>query len=873
MKQIHVLILILFMLLSTTLLTADYAIDFEAESKSTYTAGDITLNGLQWNMNESLIGNLANDKKNGSKSARFRHTASMTMLENKTGGIGTISLNYAKYGTDTIAPVFQVDYSTNDGVSWLPAGTTFDSNTQSSLTAWSVTIDVSGDVRVRITTISGTAGKRGNIDDILMTDYNADYYNGSDGLSGAALRVFLHNLIDNHTSTTYNWDVVGVDEDPDNSSNVLLIYTGRSMAKEPHGDAGNWNREHVWPQSHGCDLYPMRSDLHHLRACDSHVNSTRGEKDFNDCPGGTDVWDSGDFAGTYLGDSWEPPDHAKGDIARMVFYMDVRYEGDSGEPNLEIQDFVGTGVNQLGMLSALWTWHNNDPVSTFETIRNERVYALQGNRNPFIDYPEFANAIWGGSLLANPAILNFSDTETGTDSAVQSYTLTGDNLSANVSVTAPPGFEVSLTSDSGFGGLVLVIQTGGSVNNTVYVRFSPSLAIDYMDNVTNVSGYANESVTVSGRGYLPTGNTPQPGDVYISEVSDNDTGGYTTAFMELYNSTGDAIDMGGATIQRWQGGLYNSFTYSIPAGTLIPANGFLIIARGCTEGEFETAWGVNLSASNSNFDSGSNNLYFTTGRSYQLHYGRALLDQTQRDIPANERDVQMTPGSWTTGDTPANANPGANDAGQTLAVTLSSFNATVIGNNSVDICWSVHSENGLSGYRLYRGTTSIFDEAADMNVLIPATNSSYTHDYSYSDEEVEQKRTYSYWLEANEYSGVTSMYGPVFATIVGDEEGIPDFIPTTQLKSLYPNPFNPSTTVSFSLKGHRNQMVEVSLKIFNARGQVIRNLISGSYPAGDNLQQNWNGTDNNGNTVAGGVYLFQLTTSDSRTVKKAVLLK
>lgn len=224
------------------------------------------------------------------------------------------------------------------------------------------------------------------------------YYNSASGKTGEALKTALHEIIDDHTELSYSavWDALRhTDEDPNNSNNVILLYTGRSQSKTTNGSGvDSWNREHVWAKSHGDFGTAMGAgtDLHHLRPTDVSVNSSRGNKDFDD--GGTAQKEAPD---TYAdSDSWEPRDEVKGDIARMIFYMAVRYEGDSGELDLEVTESVNNGSAPLhGKLSTLKRWNELDPVDDFERNRNEVIYQdYQHNRNPFIDHPEWVEVIW-----------------------------------------------------------------------------------------------------------------------------------------------------------------------------------------------------------------------------------------------------------------------------------------------------------------------------------------------------------------------------------------------------------------------------------------------------------------------------------------------
>lgn len=230
------------------------------------------------------------------------------------------------------------------------------------------------------------------------------YYHGAEDLTGLSLKSFLHDLIDDHQAFSYSYArdaLKETDEDPSNPNNVILFYTGRSQAKSTYGSGvDQWNREHVWAKSHGDfgTSMPAGTDLHHLRPTDASVNSTRSSLDFDE--GGkkvNDVYGVGSTYCYYDSDSFEPRDEVKGDVARIIFYMAVRYEGDKyGEPDLELNDYVNNGSRPyMGKLSILLKWNKEDPVDDFERNRNEVIFSYQRNRNPFIDYPHFADLILG----------------------------------------------------------------------------------------------------------------------------------------------------------------------------------------------------------------------------------------------------------------------------------------------------------------------------------------------------------------------------------------------------------------------------------------------------------------------------------------------
>ncbi|BBM83917.1 extracellular ribonuclease [Candidatus Uabimicrobium amorphum] len=232
-----------------------------------------------------------------------------------------------------------------------------------------------------------------------------DYYEGTTGLKGKALKSKLHQIISGHKSYSYGelWNHLAyTDADPSNANNVILFYTGWSRSKNAHGGGvSQWNREHTWAKSRGQfgTAQPAGTDLHHIRPTDVSVNSKRGHLDFDN---GGEIYQDNDGLTEcrYDKDSWEPRKAVKGDVARIIFYMATRYEGQEGNvPDLKVTDIimVDTKKGFHGKLSTLLKWHKEDPVDYFERRRNERVYELQKNRNPFIDHPEFVDQIWNGS--------------------------------------------------------------------------------------------------------------------------------------------------------------------------------------------------------------------------------------------------------------------------------------------------------------------------------------------------------------------------------------------------------------------------------------------------------------------------------------------
>jgi endonuclease I len=230
------------------------------------------------------------------------------------------------------------------------------------------------------------------------------YYSSIDfSQSGSSIKSQLASLISTtHNQITYTmvWDVLKVaDLETGSSTMVALTYgyndgdgnpvTDRTRDKNANGgNNGEWNREHVYAKSMGNpDLGTSGpgADAHNLRACDVQQNNNRASKKF--------VSGSGN-AGT-SGSDWYPGDEWKGDCARIVMYMYLRY-GTQCLPSA-----AGTGtVNTIdpNMVDLFLDWNADDAVSQFEKDRNDAIQNAQGNRNPFIDNPRIATLIWGGPI-------------------------------------------------------------------------------------------------------------------------------------------------------------------------------------------------------------------------------------------------------------------------------------------------------------------------------------------------------------------------------------------------------------------------------------------------------------------------------------------
>jgi len=255
----------------------------------------------------------------------------------------------------------------------------------------------------------------------------AGYYTPANGLSGLPLKTALYNIIKGHTSITYNqlytsyqttdilpgnkvYDMYSVNAD--STANYFFTH-GTAQCGTYNSEGDCYNREHSTPASWINDAYPMYSDLFNVYPTDGYVNNRRSNFPLANVATVTWTSSNGTKLGTpadttNIGNVFEPIDSYKGDFARSFFYMATRYENivagwHSNSPQAAAVYAANNGlVFKPWYVTMLLAWSALDPVSQKEINRNNAVYAIQNNRNPYIDHPEYINAIWGGS---NPITL------------------------------------------------------------------------------------------------------------------------------------------------------------------------------------------------------------------------------------------------------------------------------------------------------------------------------------------------------------------------------------------------------------------------------------------------------------------------------------
>ncbi len=206
---------------------------------------------------------------------------------------------------------------------------------------------------------------------------------------------------------------------------------------------------------------------------------------------------------------------------------------------------------------------------------------------------------------------------------------------------------------------------------------------------------------------------------------------------------------------------------------------------------------------------------------------------------------------------------------QTLPCELSSFNAMATSTSSVALNWTVQSESNGSGYRVYRNNSNDLNTATMLETFIPAHNLPYTHTYTFNDEEIiNATGQLFYWIKFIELDNSYTNYGPVFVQFEIPNNDTPPIIISEGIKSTYPNPFNPTVTISYYVKSPKS----VTFEIYNVKGQLIKTLVE--YPYNEGVHQvNWNGKDDFNKNVASGVYFVKSLNLNDNTPVKVLLSK
>lgn len=244
------------------------------------------------------------------------------------------------------------------------------------------------------------------------------YYDSAIGLTKFELKTKLSQIVstghkDQGYSALYNYYFISDrDQTYENDGSILDIYSENPRGVDPYNfktvkdrcgaykvESDCFNREHLFPQGTFGKSHPMRSDFFHIFPTDGKVNNIRGSLPFGEVSRASKITLNGSKRGQsktpgYSGEVFEPIDEFKGDVARALLYFGTRYENKIAHWNHPMLSKNKNTAYAKWFVRLLLKWHKQDPVSQHERVRNEYGYKFQGNRNPFIDHPEYAEQIW-----------------------------------------------------------------------------------------------------------------------------------------------------------------------------------------------------------------------------------------------------------------------------------------------------------------------------------------------------------------------------------------------------------------------------------------------------------------------------------------------
>jgi endonuclease I len=398
---------------------------------------------------------------------------------------------------------------------------------------------------------------------ILLAQAPTDYYDGTFGLTGYQLKSKVHEIISKKTITWHYGDLQDFyqetdidhhyDYDATNSTFLLDIYsnnptgiTAYHYTKDQIRGSANaeglgYNREHMMPQSSFNSNYPMYSDLFFVIPTDARINQLRsnypygisGTTNYHTFTNGSKINKNGTSNSGYTGRVYEPHAEFKGDVARSLLYFAIRYEGKLASFNFYNGTSAANDTSPLDgteekafedwYVAMLLKWHNEDPVSAHEVERNNKVFGIQKNRNPFIDHPEWVSLIWSATADTAP----IAAPENLAATTVSSYFV---NLSWLPSISNDIiGYKIY---QNGF-------FAGYTANSTFTVdRLDPSTLYQF-----SVRAYRSNYMESSDGNLIST--TTLDSDIYAKDIMITKylEGSEDNKAIEITNKTGHAVNL------------------------------------------------------------------------------------------------------------------------------------------------------------------------------------------------------------------------------------------------------------------------------------------------------------------------------------------
>ncbi len=474
--------------------------------------------------------------------------------------------------------------------------------------------------------------------------------------------------------------------------------------------------------------------------------------------------------------------------------------------------------------------------STQGTYTTAGEISLQNHYGSYTDYDwvavrKFADSeptrgSWGSEQsLNNPLIevsttslTNFTYVHGSGPSPIQDFTVTGSDLSADISIDAPSDFEISLQPGANFTAqdpIVLSQSKGVIIPITIYVRLKAGLNNGtYTEDINITStGATDKSISCAG---VVTANYPEDTPVEENGVTITVSGG------DANKGSGTIPEIPNPNITEYLG-----FTFLLDDSI----NDWQI--------KMETSYTYGAYYQNNNWSLGNRDGDYIV---FDIYFSKGKGDV---EIPVILSDLDPT-----------------------LPVELSAFTLNLNYQHGVNVMWATQSETGLNGFYVYRGIVDDLSQAVIVSPLIQGTNTSQLHVYMFTDKEMNEPGIYYYWLEAQDYDGFVTYYGSRSIVYENGNSGTPEIPLVTGIRSLFPNPFNPVATIMYEL----SQPAEVKIDIYNTRGQVVHNFALGQKERGS-YKLLWEGDDNYGNPCGNGIYYIRMQAGKEISIKKAILMK
>ena len=412
----------------------------------------------------------------------------------------------------------------------------------------------------------------------VLANEPSGYYNKALYKNDYSLMSALSGIIRSHKEVSYSSGLLNAfaKADVDDQGYIIDIYSNCRYRPNDNGSSAShigegYNREHSFPRSwFGGAVSPMNTDVFHVYPTDIHVNSQRSNFPYGVCANGTRLT-YGNYVAKgklgqctypgYSGTVFEPDDEYKGDLARTYFYMATCYMNElpnwPGSPQLDYRTNKYKAFSTW-TINMLMEWTRLDPVSEKEIKRNEAIYGIQGNRNPFIDHPELAEYIWGNmqgkpwsgsgeppvpaeiTSPANGSIIDFGTTVEGTP-LEYSVTVKGKGLTQEL-ILSMEGNEYFYVSRNTFSPL----EVNSGV--TFVIGFTADDEGTFSDNITLFSDEVSTTFTVTATATKQGDNPPPPpvvlGDSITEDWEGCSTGGYWTQEVQGNAWTWNFTDAG-----------------------------------------------------------------------------------------------------------------------------------------------------------------------------------------------------------------------------------------------------------------------------------------------------------------------------------------